>query len=111
MDIPTYQKLVARRKKEGVPNVASLLLKTAGMLGDDLLATQIVARALSRAKRKPSGARFRLRDLFPKVEWEQFPKSARIMAGGLFLEKVNAAEDGLRADGKSSSNHQYYVRS
>lgn len=109
MDTQTYGVLVAARKKEGLPNVASLLLKKAGVLDDELLSAQIVRRALVRAKRKPSGARFKLRDLFPRSEWEAYPKSARITAGAMFLDEVNTAVHGVRADGKSTSNHQYYV--
>ncbi|MBD8026335.1 DUF1413 domain-containing protein [Ureibacillus sp. Re31] len=41
-----------------------------------------------KAKHLPPGTEFKIRDLFSKIEWNQFTKSSRISAGREFLKKV-----------------------
>jgi hypothetical protein len=109
LDDQTYAELVGQRKAAGLPSVSALFLQKCDVLTDDKAAAEIVRRGLARAKNKDSSSdEFRLRDLFPRSIWEQFPIGARLRAGRLFYEKVSAAVDGIRATGKSSSNQQMY---
>ena len=65
-----------------------------------------------RAKAKPSGQSFRLRDLFPLAKWKEFSTGARLRAGRAFHARVVAAGDAFEIDigPKSPSNHQTYVK-
>jgi hypothetical protein len=109
LDDTSYQKLVRMRKEAGLPSVSALFLQKCGLLTDEREAREIVRRALTRAKRKPSGAEFSLRDLFPKANWEDFSKGARLRAGKMFISEIGLAVHGIRAGRKSSANLQYYV--
>ena len=110
LDQATYKKLVAMRKKHGVPSVSALfLMKTVG-LSDEMEADEIVRRAMISAKARKKGDVFRLRDLFKEDQWERFSKGARLRAGRSFNAKVGVAVDGIRIGKKSSSNHQLYIR-
>jgi hypothetical protein len=111
VDKATYDKLVGLRRKEGVPSVSALFLKKTVGLGDEAEAGEIVRRAMAKAKRKPKGETFRLRDLFPAADWDDFSHGARLRAGRAFNAKVAAARDGIRIGGKSASNHQLYIKS
>jgi len=108
MDERTYERLVAMRKKAGLPSVSALFLKNCGVLDDRAEATEIARRALVLAKRKPRGVEYRLRDLFLQKTWEKFSKGARLRAGRIFFEQVASAVHGVRATRKSSTNHQFY---
>jgi len=107
---PDYDKLVAMRKREGLPSVSALFLKKTIGLTDDMAASEIVRRALAAAQAKARGTTFRLRDLFPATTWERFPKGARLRAGRAFNARVSTATDGIRIGKKSASNHQMYSR-
>jgi Domain of unknown function (DUF1413) len=109
IDQSTYDFLVRKRKKEGVPSVSALFLKHCGVLTDAKEASEIVKRGLRIAKGKDSGYEFRLRDLFPSRQWTTWTKGARLRAGRMFHEEVGAAIHGIRTGRKSASNHQYYV--
>jgi hypothetical protein len=109
LDDKAYASLVKLRRREGVPSVSALFLKRCGILTDDKEAGEIVRRALKIAKRKGSGFEFRLRDLFPSAQWEQWSKGSRLRAGRMFFEEIATAVHGIRSARKSSSNHQYYV--
>lgn len=109
VDDATYSTLVSMRRREGVPSVSALFLKRCNILTEDKEAGEITKRALKIAKRKASKFEFRLRDLFPKGQWEKWNKGARLRAGRMFFDEVGTAVHGIRALRKSSSNHQYYV--
>lgn len=109
IDDATYATLVSLRKREGVPSVSALFLKRCNILTDDKEAGEITKRALKIAKGKDSGFEFRLRDLFPRTQWEKWSKGARLRAGRMFFDDVATAVHGVRALRKSSSNHQYYI--
>jgi hypothetical protein len=109
LDVETYAKLVLQRKAAGLPSVSALFLQKCGVLTDGKQAGEIVRRSLRNAKGKDSGFEFRLRDLFPKKDWERFSKGARLRAGRLFYEQVSTAVHGIRAVRKSPSNQQIYV--
>jgi hypothetical protein len=111
VDSDTYAKLVKARKEAGVPSVSAYFLRKCGVLDDSMEAEEIVRRAKARAINKPSQFRFRLRDLFPPNEWESFSKGARLRAGRLFFDEMSAARDGIRPERKSSSGHQFYIKS
>ena len=110
IDPVTYRKLVAMRKKEGLPSVSALFLKRSVGLTPEMEADEIVRRALSAAKARTKGSAFRLRDLFLPDQWESFTKGARLRAGRAFNAKIGAATDGIRIGKKSASNHQLYVK-
>src|ERR1700687_4079987 len=96
VDHDTYRALVRQRKKEGVPSVSALFLKRCDVLTDEKEASEIVKRALRIAKSKESGFEFRLRDLFPTRQWEDFDPGVRLRAGRMFQAKVGAAIHGIR---------------
>jgi hypothetical protein len=108
VDDATYATLVAKRRAAGLPSVSALFLRRCGELTDQVEASEIARRALRLAKQKATGTEFRLRDLFPPQQWENFSKGARLRAGKMFFEKVGAAVDGVRAKRRSSTNHQFY---
>jgi len=109
VDSAAYAKLVRERQAEGLPSVSALFLKRSGVLTDEGIASEIVRRAMTKAKAKSSGYEFKLSDLFPVRQWKEFPKGARLRAGRMFHGKVAAARDGIRPTGKSGSNHQLYI--
>jgi hypothetical protein len=109
IDDEIYSVLVEQRKRAGLPSISALFLEKCGVLTDEKEAGEIVRLALHRAKAKASGFEFRLRDLFPRRDWEQFSKGARLRAGRLFFEQISAAVHGIRALRKSPSNQQVYV--
>lgn len=110
VDPAIYKQLVAMRKKEGVPSVSALFLKKTVGLTEEMEAGEIVARALKQAKLREAGDIFRLRDLFPAAQWEDFSKGARLRAGRAFNAKVATARDGIRIGKKTGANHQLYVK-
>ena len=111
VDPRTYTKLVAMRKRAGVPSVSALFLKETVGLTDEMEANEIVKQAMSAADRRVTGDTFRLRDLFVDHRWNGFSKGARLRAGRAFFAKVAVARDGIRIGKKSASNHQLYVKS
>jgi hypothetical protein len=94
------------RSVAGHPSVSALFLDKCGVLTDDKEAGEIARKAMKRAKKKAKGFQFRLRDFFSN--WHQLSEGARLRAGRLFLYKVSAAVDGIRAVRKSSSGQQIY---
>ncbi len=104
-----YAALVKMRVDAGMPSISALFLDRCGLLNGDAEAREIVRQAFARAKKKPSGSEFRLRDLFNGAVWEQFSKGARTRAGKLFHAKVGRAVDGIRVGRKSGAGHQFYV--
>lgn len=113
VDAATYAKLVAMRKKRGVPSVTALFLDLCGLLTDQKEAAEIVKRAFSAAAKRSGQPKYKLRDLFPKLQWEQYSKPARILAGKMFhakveASKVEASDVRIKIEEKSTSNHQYY---
>lgn len=110
IDEATYRKLVADRKAAGLPSVSALFLSNCGVLDDNMAAYEIVRKAKMRAAKKADNERFRLRDLFQKDEWNKYKKGARLRAGRLFFDEMAAAVDGVRPEKKSSSGHQYYIK-
>ena len=110
MDEATYRKLVADRKAAGLPSVSALFLLKCGVLDDNMAASEIVRKAKVRAAKKADNERFRLRDLFQTDEWNKYSKGARLRAGRLFFDEMAAAVDGIRPEKKSSSGHQYYIK-
>jgi hypothetical protein len=111
VDDETYASLTRKRKREGMPSVSALFLKKCDELTDEREAGEIVRQALRQAAKQDPNERFKLQDLFPARRWQAFNKGARLRAGRMFKAKVDTARHGLRAVAKSSSNHQYYVRS
>ena len=109
VELPVYEQLVAMRRAEGMPSVPALLLKQCGLLSEEVVATEIVRRALARAKERVGEPAYRLSDLFGKAIWRRFPKGARLLAGKMFAERVASAVEGIRTSGKTSSGHQLYV--
>ena len=109
LDDATYAYLVTKRKAAGLPSVSALFLSKCGVLDDGKEAAEIVRLALKRSKSKDAGFEFRVRDLFPKAQWEKFSKGARLRAGRLFCSEISAAVHGIRAARKSPSNQQIYV--
>jgi hypothetical protein len=110
IDDATYERLVRDRRAAGLPSVSALFLAKCDVLDDELEAAEIVRGAKRLATKKPDNERFRLRDLFPRSRWDGFPKGARLRAGRLFYDEMAAARDGVRPDKKSSSGHQYYIK-
>lgn len=110
VDDATYASLVRKRKKAGVPSVSALFLKNCDELTDEKEAAEIVRQAIKAAAAMGSGEEFKLQDLFPTNRWERFSKGARLRGGRMFKAEVDAAQLGIRAIRKSSSNHQFYVR-
>ena len=108
VDVETYETLVKKRKKAGLPSVSALFLRQCGVLTDQAEASEIARRALRVATERPSGSEYRLCDLFPKKRWRNFSKGARLRAGKLFHEEVGSAVHGVRAARKSSTGHQIY---
>jgi len=105
-----FSKLNEQAKEAGLPGIASLLLKKANVLTDDAEAADVKKQAFTRARKLEIGERFKLRGLFTKDKWEMFPKAVRIRAGRQFFAEVQEGVSGVRAEKKSSSNHQFYVR-
>lgn len=110
MSEKAFSNLNDQAKEMGLPGIASFLLHKAGVLTDDAEAADIKKQALSKARKLDVGEKFKLRGLFLKDKWEQFPKAVRIRAGRQFFADVQAGVGGIRAGKKSSSNHQFYVR-
>jgi len=108
VDGASYAKLLKLRRAAGLPSISALFLDRCDLLNDEKEAREIVRQALNRAKRRPPGEEFRLRDLFSEPLWQKFPKGARLRAGRMFHEKIGAAVDGIRIGRKSSSGHQFY---
>jgi hypothetical protein len=108
VDDATYRRLVRKRKQKRLPSVSALLLSETGELSDELTAQEIVRRSLAVVAREPVGFEFRLKELFKRPVWEAFSKGARIRAGKLFAQRISAAQDGIVAARRSSSNHQFY---
>lgn len=108
VDDTVYAKLARKRRSEGLPSISALFLKECGVLSDRSEAREIVEKALIRARKKPSGYEFRLRDLFPSTQWDRFSKGARLSAGRRFFDRVAEATHGIRTLPKTSSNHQRY---
>jgi hypothetical protein len=108
LDDTTYQDAVRMRIAAGLPSVSALFLERCGLLTDETEAREIVKQASARAKKKPKGAEFRLRDLFKPDVWNQFSKGARLRAGKLFHSKVARAVDGIRMGKTSGAGHQFY---
>jgi Domain of unknown function (DUF1413) len=110
IDNISYNKLVLMRKKEGLPSVSALFLEKCGVLTEETEAAEIFRRAVNKSNTKPSGAIFKLRDLFGREEWERFSKGARLRAGKRFHSQMSLATGGIRIGGKSSSGHQLYTK-
>ncbi|HYC06255.1 MAG TPA: DUF1413 domain-containing protein [Azospirillaceae bacterium] len=111
MSDEAHTKLQAQAKADGLPGIASLLLKSAGQLTEDAEAANINRTAILRAKKLPVDSTFRLRDLFPASDWERFSKGARLRAGREFVADVRAKlVQGVRYKEKTQQNHHVYVR-
>jgi hypothetical protein len=112
VDDATYATLVTMRKKAGLPSVAALFLSKCHVLTDQAEASEIARRALLRAaRRKKNAPEYRLRDLFPKTDWEKYSTGARLRAGKIFQEEIVSGVHGVHATRKSSTNHQLYKTS
>lgn len=111
VDDETYASLSLKRRQAGLPSISALFLSRVDELTDEHEAGEIVRRAIRLASHKQPGVEFRLQDLFPPTRWERFSKGARLRSGRMFKAEVDAARRGIRAVRKSSSNHQFYVRS
>lgn len=107
VDPETYRRLSRLRRDEGLPSISALFLKKCELLTDSSEADEIVRGALKRVKeRKEIGEEFCLRDLF--TQWEDYSKGARLRAGKLFFQRVQAARDGIHPCGKNRSGQQLY---
>jgi hypothetical protein len=111
VDDETYASLSQKRRQAGLPSISALFLSRCEELTDGHEAGEIVRSAIRRASRKQPGEEFKLQDLFPSGRWEQFSKGARLRGGRMFKAEIDGARQGIRAVRKSSSNHQFYVRS
>lgn len=109
VDDRTYKRLVAKRKKAGLPSVSALFLRETGESNDRAEAAEIARVALARAKKKPSGTEYLLRGLFSASGWGKFSKGARLSAGKMFHAEIASAVHGIRATRKSSTHHQFYL--
>jgi hypothetical protein len=109
VDDGIYADLVALRKAEGLPSVSALFLHKCGVLTDQKEAAEIVKRAITLAAKRSGKPKYKLKDLFPKPQWELFSKSSRLLAGKMFNAKISASNIGIVALAKSSSNHQFYL--
>lgn len=111
MSDEAFDRLKKEAKEAGFPGISSYALSKLDALTDDAEAVDIVKQARYRAIRSPSiGKPFKLRNLFEKESWESFSKPARIAAGRLFFENVTDGISGIKIGGKTSANHQTYIR-
>lgn len=111
VDDDTYASLSRKRRQAGLTSISALFLSQCNELTDEREAGEIFRRAITLASRKQPAEEFRLQDLFPLTRWRQFSKGARLRGGRMFKAEVDTARRGIRAVRKSSSNHQFYVRS
>ncbi|MGS0979315.1 DUF1413 domain-containing protein [Burkholderia glumae] len=110
MSDEVFERLRLEAKAAGFPGISSYLLSKVEGLTDAAEAEDIVKQALQRARRRPPGEPFRLKDLFPAERWDGFSKSARLSAGRRFHGAAKAGTAGLEVAAKTASNHQTYVR-
>lgn len=111
MSDDAFDQLKNKAKEAGFPGISSYVLSKFKLLNDDAEAADIVKKARYKAIRFPSiGKPFKLKDLFEKESWESFSKPARIAAGRLFFENVTDGISGIKTGGKTSANHQTYIR-
>lgn len=71
----------------------------------------IIKEATDRIKKIPSGTEFSLNDLFTGIEWNNFDKSDRLLAGRNFFSLVENKEISMvESNGKTSGNKQTYIK-
>jgi hypothetical protein len=111
MSDEAFAQLSAEARKKKLPGIASLLLSKSDVLSDEAAGADIAKKAARNASKLADGERFKLRQLFEPDDWEGFTKGSRVYAGRIFFEEVtNGKVANVADDGKSSSNHQFYVK-
>lgn len=71
----------------------------------------IIQEAKKRVTSLPIGTKFSLNDLFTGIEWKQFEKKDRLLAGRNFFSLVEDKKiSNVESDGKTSGNKQTYVK-
>lgn len=71
----------------------------------------IVKEARNKIVMVPKNTEFSLDDLFTGIEWNNFEKESRLVAGKIFLDLVKKQEiKGVELTKKSSANKQYYIK-
>jgi hypothetical protein len=111
MSDEVFDRLKREAKQKGYPGISSYALSALNGLTTDAEAVDIVKQARNKAMNWPHiNKPFKLRNLFTKDLWEEFPKSARITAGRMFFDAVNEGIPGVADGGKNSANHQTYIR-
>lgn len=71
----------------------------------------IIQEAKKRVASLPVGTKFSLNDLFTGIEWKNFEKKDRLLAGRNFLSLVeDKTISNVESNGKTSGNKQTYIK-
>jgi len=71
----------------------------------------IIEEAKKRVSCLPAGTKFALNDIFTGIEWKNFEKRDRLLAGRTFLSLVeNKKIINVESNGKTSGNKQLYIK-
>lgn len=71
----------------------------------------IIQEATKRVASLPEGTKFSLNDLFTGIEWKNFEKKDRLLAGRNFLSLVeDKTISNVESNRKTSGNKQNYIK-
>ena len=75
----------------------------------EISANQLLQEAIKTLDQLESGDSFVVKDLFPGIRWNKFPKNERLTLGTLFLNYAKTeGSNKITPDGKNSANQQRY---
>ena len=75
----------------------------------EISANQLLQEAIKTLDQLESGDSFVVKDLFPGIRWNKFPKNERLTLGTLFLNYAKTeGSNKITPDGKNSANQKRY---
>ena len=81
------------------------------VIGGQKKSMNIIGEAKKRISSLPTGTQFSLNDLFTGIEWNNFEKKDRLLAGRNFFSLVEDKKiSDVESNGKTSGNKQTYIK-
>lgn len=81
------------------------------VIGGQKKSMNIIGEAKKRISSLPTGTQFSLNDLFTGIEWNNFEKKDRLLAGRNFFALVEDKKiSDVESNGKTSGNKQIYIK-
>ena len=75
----------------------------------NISANQLLQEAIKTLDQLEPGDSFVVKDLFPGIRWNKFPRNERLTLGTLFLNYAKTeGSNKIAPDGKNSANQQRY---